>query len=53
MDENRAVPVDPAKAKEFIAQRLFETLTDTREPTFVVPNRRERRQQAREARRGR
>jgi hypothetical protein len=53
MVENRAVPIDGAMAKEFIAQQLFETLTGKREPVVTVPNRADRRRAAREARRGR
>jgi hypothetical protein len=49
MPEN-AVPMNSAFAQEWLARELGEVLTDKREPTTVIPNRRERRAMERRAR---
>ena len=47
------VPTKPEFVNEWLARELGAVLTDKREPTFVVPNRADRRKAARETRRGR
>lgn len=48
--DSEPVPTHPGFMNEWLARELTETLTEKREPTTVVPNRRERRKMERESR---